>query len=93
MLLEAGANPNWKVPDTGNTSLHDAVKQFKVKTTKTLAEIIRLLLQNGADSSLRNKQQKTVHDYAEKALPDFRRIEDAVREQELQEEQRVVVLE
>lgn len=64
MLLEAGADPNWQVPDTGNTPLHDAVKQFKSKPIKAVSEIIRLLLLKGADSFKKNKQQKTVYDYA-----------------------------
>lgn len=74
LLLEAGADPNWQVPDTGNSSLHDAVKQFKLKMSKVTAEIIRLLLSRGGDSSIKNNQQKTVYDYAEKALPDYRKI-------------------
>ena len=64
LLLEAGSDPNWQVPDTGNSSLHDAVKQFRTKQTKNISEIIRLLLLRGADSMLRNKQQKTVYEYA-----------------------------
>lgn len=37
LLLDAGADPNWQVPDTGNTSLHDAMKQFKQKTSKMMS--------------------------------------------------------
>jgi ankyrin repeat protein len=69
LLLEAGADPNWQVPDTGNTPLHDALKQLKLKMSKMMMEIVRLLLLKGADSTIRNKQQKTAHDYAEKFLP------------------------
>jgi len=36
-LLELGADPNWQVPDTGNTALHDAVKQLKLKVTKAIS--------------------------------------------------------
>ena len=63
-LLEAGADPNWQVPDTGNTSLHDAVKQLKSKPSKAMSEIIRLLLLKGGESLRKNKQQKSVYDYA-----------------------------
>lgn len=42
--------------------------------SKVTAEIIRLLLTRGGDSSIKNNQQKTVYDYAEKALPDYRKI-------------------
>lgn len=68
LLLEAGADANWQVPDTGNSPLHDAVKQLKMKVSKAMSEIIRLLLLHGGDSTKKNKQQKTVYDYAEKAL-------------------------
>ncbi len=64
LLLDFGANPNWQVPDTGNSSLHDAVKQFKTKFSKVTAEIIRLLLLKGGDSLVKNNQSKTVYDYA-----------------------------
>lgn len=37
LLLEKGADPNWQVPDTGNTALHDAVKQFKNKLSKVMS--------------------------------------------------------
>lgn len=74
LLLEAGADPNWQVPDTGNTSLHDAVKQLKSKLSKAMSEIIRLLLLKEGDSMRKNKQQRTVYEYAEKALPDYQKI-------------------
>ena len=74
ILLDAGADPNWQVPDTGNTSLHDAVKQFKVKNSKAMNEIIRMLLMKGGDSSIKNKQQKTVYDFADKALEDYKKL-------------------
>lgn len=64
LLLEAGADPNWQVPDTGNTSLHDALKQLKLKPSKVIVEIIRLLLMKGGDSNIKNNQLKTVYDYA-----------------------------
>ena len=81
LLLDAGADPNWKVPDTGNTSLHDAVKQMKNKMSKMWVEIVRLLLLKGGDSCIKNKQMKTVYDYAEKALPEYKKIETEVKEQ------------
>lgn len=68
LLLEKGANPNQKVTDTENTALHDAVKQMKSKCTSGIKEIIKMLLLNGGDSLLKNKQNKTVFDYAEKAV-------------------------
>jgi hypothetical protein len=55
------------------------VKQLKSKLSKAMSEIIRLLLMKGGDSSKKNKQQKTVYEYAEKALPDYQKIEDSVR--------------
>lgn len=79
MLLEAGADPNWQVPDTGNSSLHDTVKQLKSKMSKAMNEILRLLIIHRADGTLKNKQQKSVYEYAEKALPDFLAIEKSVR--------------
>ena len=45
-----------------------------------MSEIIRLLLLKGGDSNLRNNQQKTVYDYAERALQEYKRIEDKIRE-------------
>ena len=93
LLLEVGGDPNYQVPDTGNTPLHDAVKQLKLKMSKMMMEIIRLLLMKGADSSIKNNQQKNVYDYAEKVLNDFKRAEDEVKEQLLLEQQRVVVIE
>lgn len=44
-----------------------------------MSEIIRLLLMKGGDSMKKNKQQKTVYEYAEKALPDYQKIEESVR--------------
>ena len=46
-----------------------------------MVEIIRLLLMKGGDSSIKNKQLKTVYDYAEKVLPEYKKIENEVREQ------------
>ncbi len=57
-----------------------------------MSEIIRMLLLKGGDSLRKNKQQKTVYDYAEKALADYQRIEDSVNEQLQQEQQKVIVL-
>lgn len=80
LLLEFKADPNWQVPDTGNTALHDAVKQLKSKASQANREIVRLLLTHGGDCSRRNKQQKTVYDYAEKAVEELQAIERKVRE-------------
>ena len=93
LLLDAGGDPNYQVPDTGNTPLHDAVKQLKLKMSKMMMEIIRLLLLKGADSSIKNNQQKNVYDYAEKVLTEFKKVEDEVKEQLLLEQQKVVVIE
>lgn len=68
LLLEFKADPNWQVPDTGNTALHDAVKLMKSKASQINKEIIRLLLMYGGDSTKKNKQQKTVYDYAENVV-------------------------
>jgi len=57
-----------------------------------MAEIIRLLLMAGGDSMRKNKQQKTVYDYAEKALPDYQKIEDSVRQQIKLEQEKVHLL-
>lgn len=57
-----------------------------------MTEIIRMLLLKGGDSLRKNKQQKTVYDYAEKALADYQKIEDSVNEQLQQEQQKVIVL-
>jgi hypothetical protein len=59
--LEYGADPNWHVPDTGNTALHDAVKQMRSKNTKAITEIIKLLLYYGANTLKKNKQFKNVY--------------------------------
>ncbi len=57
-----------------------------------MAEIIRLLLMAGGDSMRKNKQQKTVYDYAEKALPDYQKIEDSVRQQIKLDQEKVHLL-
>lgn len=41
---------------------------------------MRLLLLHGGDCTRRNKQQKTVYDYAEKALEELQAIERKVHE-------------
>ena len=46
----------------------------------------------GGDSSKKNKQQKTVYEYAEKALPDYQKIEDSVRQQLIKEQDKVFVM-
>jgi hypothetical protein len=67
------------VPDTGNTALHDAVKQLKSKISQANREIVRLIIWHGGDSLKKNKQQKTVYEYAEKALEEYQTIERKVR--------------
>lgn len=92
LLLESGADPNWQVPDTGNSFLHDAVKQIRSKLSKSNTEIIRLLLLHGANTGLKNKQLKTVEDYAEKTKEDYRKIVDSVEQELEQRRNRVVTL-
>ena len=86
LLLEFKADPNWQVPDTGNTALHDAVKQLKNKVSQANREIIRLILWHGGDRMRKNKQQKTVYEYAEKALEELQNIEKKVKELREKEE-------
>jgi hypothetical protein len=40
-----------------------------------------LLLLHGGDSTKKNKQQKTVYDYAERALAEYQKIEQAAIQQ------------
>lgn len=51
--------------DVGNTPLHMAVRRREV-------ELVRLLLREGADVTLKNKEQKTPHDIAWAKLTQFR---------------------
>ena len=51
-----------------------------------------MLLLKGGDSSIKNKQQKTVYEYAEKALAEYKHLEELVNSQVLQEQQKVIVL-
>ena len=48
LLLEAGANPNVPGGDENYTPLHDAVEAGHV-------EIVKLLIERGADKKLRDK--------------------------------------
>lgn len=46
----------------------------------------------GGDSFRKNKQQKSVYDYAEKALPDYQKIEESVKEQLRLQQEKVIVM-
>ncbi len=61
VLLEHGANPNWR-DDNGNTALHRVITSRIVVDP---AKFIQLLLDSGADSSLRNREGRTPLDEAE----------------------------
>jgi ankyrin repeat protein len=60
VLLKHGANPNWRDKD-GNTPLHRVVKSRLVVDP---AQFIELLLEFGADASLRNGEGRTALDEA-----------------------------
>jgi ankyrin repeat protein len=64
VLLEHGANPNWR-DDIGNTALHRVITSRIVVDP---AKFIQLLLDSGADSSLRNREGRTPLDEAEALL-------------------------
>lgn len=57
------------------------MKLIKVKNSKAMNEIIRMLLMKGGDSSIKNKQQKTVYDFADRALEDYKKLEETVAQQ------------
>jgi ankyrin repeat protein len=60
VLLEHGANPNWR-NDAGNTAIHCAIlSRIVLDPTK----FIQLLLDFGADPSLRNREGRTPLDEA-----------------------------
>ena len=58
-LLKHGANINAATIDTGDTALHFAVQQFD-------KDIVYLLLKNGADPRIENKNGSTAMDLAKK---------------------------
>merc|ERR1711872_937664 len=58
-LLKHGANINAVTIDTGDTALHFAVQQFD-------KDIVYLLLKNGADPQIENKNGSTAMDLAKK---------------------------
>jgi ankyrin repeat protein len=66
-LIEFGANVNQVCRRSGSTPLHRAVTQTGAPGTagkhQAALEIIRLLLEAGADSAIRNKSGKTPTDY------------------------------
>jgi len=60
VLLEHGANPNWRNED-GNTPIHCAIRSRIVVDP---AKFIQVLLEFGADASLRNHEGRTPLDEA-----------------------------
>jgi ankyrin repeat protein len=60
VLLEHGANPNWR-DDNGNTAIHRVItSRIVLDPTK----FVRLLLDFGADASIRNREGQTPLDEA-----------------------------
>ncbi|HTA22114.1 MAG TPA: ankyrin repeat domain-containing protein [Terriglobales bacterium] len=64
VLLEHGANPNWR-DDDGNTALHRVITSRIVVDP---AKFIQLLLDSGADPSIQNHEGRTPLDEAEALL-------------------------
>lgn len=66
MLLDRGANANATIPKTGETPLHLACLQSLEDDPKvaTSVEIVRLLLDRGADPTLRDRNGRNVLEYA-----------------------------
>jgi len=64
VLLEHGANPNWH-DDGGNTPLHRAIQSRLIVDP---AEFVQLLLDAGADASIRNNAGRTPLEEAEALL-------------------------
>ena len=60
VLLEHGANPNWR-DEAGNSAIHRAITSRMVLDP---AKFIQLLLDFGADASLRNREGRTALDEA-----------------------------
>lgn len=63
-LLEYGANPR-KKDDNGNSPLYKAIKQ------KSCSSFIQLLLDKGADCTIRNRKGKTIVDIADETKVDM----------------------
>lgn len=67
-LIEHGANVNQACRRSGSTALHRAVTQTGAPGTagkgQEALKIIRLLLEAGADPSIRNKSGRKAADYA-----------------------------
>lgn len=59
MLLKKGANVNAK-NDQGKTALFEAVNQEE--TSKNYADVVRMLLEHGADAKIRDTEGQTVLD-------------------------------
>ncbi|MGA9978702.1 MAG: ankyrin repeat domain-containing protein [Candidatus Sulfotelmatobacter sp.] len=64
VLLEHGANPNWR-DDDGNTPLHRVIN---ARIVLDPAKFIHLLLEFGSDPGLRNREGRTPLDEAEALL-------------------------
>jgi ankyrin repeat protein len=64
VLLEHGANPNWR-DEQGNTPIHRVIQSRIVLDP---AKFIQLLIDFGADVSLRNRAGRTPLDEAETLL-------------------------
>jgi tankyrase len=66
-LIEHGANVNQQCRRNGSTPLHRALTQTGAPGTagraRAAAEIVQLLLEAGADPSIRNKMGKRAADY------------------------------
>lgn len=60
VLLEHGANPNWQ-NEAGDTAIHCAIKSRIVLDP---AKFVQLLLESGADVSIRNHEGRTALDEA-----------------------------
>jgi ankyrin repeat protein len=71
VLLEHGANPNWR-DDDGNTPIHRVITSRMVVDP---AKFIQVLLEFGADPSLRNRAGRTPLDEAEALLQTGRNAE------------------
>ena len=60
ILLNHKAEPNYVIADSGNTPLHEALKMCKNKETKANKDIVKMLIEYGADPMIKNKKDKNV---------------------------------